>query len=143
MEYYKKTQYGNVIIGICLLSGGFIYSFDGPSEEFLYAFFILMAVVCVLGWLTITIDKTQLKIKMGLGIFGRKVPLNEIKEVKVTRIPWWMGSGVRYRFGRIMYSVQGFKAVEIIQKDDKKIILGTAEPDLLKQKIDSAKSLFS
>ena len=142
MQYYKKTQYGSVIIGICLLSAGFIYSFDGPSDEFLVSILILSMVVCTFGWLTIIIDKTHLKIKMGIGLFGRKIPLKEIKETKVTKIPWWMGSGVRYRFGRIMYSVQGFRAVEIIQKDDKKIILETAEPKLLKQMIDTAKDLF-
>ena len=131
-----------MLIGFCLFTGGFIYSFDGPSDEFLITLAILSGIICFFGWLTVTIDKTHLKIRMGLGLFGRKVPLKEITNSKITKIPWWLGSGVRYYRGGMIYNVAGFQAVEIIYKNNKVIIIGTAEPEILKQKIDSARGLF-
>ena len=139
MDYYKKTQHGRMLIGFCIFVAGFIYSFDGPGDEFLITLAILSGVICLFGWLTVTINKTHLKIKLGIGLLGPKIALKEIKEVKVTKIPWWLGSGVRYYRGGMFYNVSGFKAVEITQKNNKMIIRGTAEPDFLKQKIDSAK----
>lgn len=140
MEYYKKTQYGVLIIFICILTTTFIFSLEGLSEEFLLTFMVMAFVLSLFGMLTISIDRTFFKIKMGIGLFGRKIKLKDIKEVKVTKIPWWLGSGVRYYRGRWIYNVAGFQAVEITQIDNKSILVGTAEPTFLKKKIDTARS---
>jgi len=142
MDYYKKTQYGSLLIGFCLFSAGVIYSFDGPSDEFLYTLFILGAVIAVFGTLTVSIDRAHLKIRLGVGLFRRTIPLKEIREVTVSKIPWWLGSGIRWYRGKMIYNVSGLQALEITLENNKMILLGTSEPNLLKQKIDTAKGLF-
>lgn len=142
MDYYKKTQYGSVIVGFCLLPLGVIYSFDGPSEEFLFSLLIIAAVISVFGYLTVIIDKTQLKIRMGIGLFRKTIPLNDITETRTTKIPWWIGWGFRYHLGRMIFNVQGFKGVEVFLKNNQVVVIGSAEPELLKQKLDSARGLF-
>ena len=91
--------------------------------------------------LQVYINKKQLWIKFGYGVYKQKFPLDEIISAKIVRNPRYTGWGIRRWIGRKMriFNVSGFDAVEIQMKNGKIYRIGTDEPKALEQAILHAK----
>ena len=98
---------------------------------------VIMFILTAFTSLQVTIDKKQLGIKFGYGIYKKTFSLDEITVVKTAKNPRYTGWGIRRRLWPKMwiYTVSGFDAVEIRLKNGKKYRIGTDEPKTLEQAI--------
>lgn len=156
MTTYKHTQIGYLMLIVTLAvlvlfarvhmmalaeppsinsGSNFAVSFIMVSILFLLSSFIT---------LTVSIDKENLQIKFGYGIFSKKFLLNQITTVKIVKNHWYYGWGIRGWFWpRFMtiYNVSGFDAVEITTKNGKIYRIGTDTPKELELAIKQAINL--
>ena len=106
---------------------------------------LLVLVVCLLVYLllmlsslTVTIDEQFLRVRFGPGVFFRKFPVSEFAGIGLKYTTFIWGWGIRWYFGGWLYNIAGFKSVEIIFKNGKKIRIGTNEPEKLSEAIRQA-----
>jgi len=124
-----------VVLCIILAFMIFFMSFYGFN---LGSFFVLLIVVLTLWMftkLTVEIDSEFLRIKFGVGIISKKIPLAKIKSCKEVRNRWYYGWGIRITPNGTLYNVSGFLAVELEMKSGRKYRIGTDEPEKLVQAI--------
>ena len=132
---YKHTQFGWVTIGVC---GGLIVFLNllpkpvpGFTEVLLLASLLLVAVMFLMGTLTVEVDKTHVRVKFGIGWIRKNFPLDEIASVQPVRNRWWWGWGIRLIPGGWLYNVSGLDAVELVLDNRKIFRIGTDEPRVL------------
>ena len=66
-----------------------------------------------------------------------------IAEVRSVRNPWHAGWGIRWFPGRyLLWSVSGFQAVEVVTKDGNRFRIGTDEPEMLVQAIQTNTMMY-
>lgn len=94
---------------------------------------ILAACLFLFGTLTVTVDDEAVKIRFGIGLIRKTVPLAGIDSCKVVRNKWWYGWGIRFIRGGVLYNVSGLDAVEILLKNGRKCRIGTDEPGKLEE----------
>lgn len=146
---YARTQYNFLTLLLTLAAGSFftwVYlsamaeppSYDsGPNFLITSIMFLIVGYLFTIASLRITIDKVNLRIRMGFGLIRKKIALCDISSVQIVRNPWYYGHGIRKWFWPRMwiYSVSGFDAVEIQLKNGNLYRIGTDEPELVKQSI--------
>lgn len=98
--------------------------------------FIMVLILFILAsfvTLTVSIDEKYLRIKFGYGIFTKKFALDQIASVQVVKNRWYYGWGIKLWLWpkKWIYSVSGFKAVEITMKTGKVYRIGTDVPEEL------------
>ncbi|MBU0518522.1 hypothetical protein KKA00_06260 [bacterium] len=101
------------------------------------AAFIMLVVLSLFHSLTVYDDGDCLNLRFGVGLITRKIPYDRIKAVKTARHPWWRGLGMRRMPGGCVYSVAGSDVVEVTLKTGQFIRIGTNEPQVLLQVIES------
>ena len=137
---YKHTQkagmpfYGVLAVGI----GALIMAFTtgGPPIGIIVLVVILLLwAVLLMSSLTVRIDDQSLRVRFGPGVFFKKFPISEIAGIgpKYTTYIW--GWGIRWYFGGWLYNIAGFKSVEVIFRNGKKVRIGTDEPKQLAEVI--------
>lgn len=106
---------------------------------------ILILIVCLLYFykLTIYIDDNYLSFKLGIGLFGRKYKISNIKSCQIVKNPIWYGIGIRILPNGMLYNVSGLSAIELKFKNKKDIVrIGTNKPDqivdYLSKKLDNS-----
>ena len=107
------------------------HGFSPDSETYLYAFLILIFLVCLLLFhkLTIMADRTTVSFKLGIG-FGRSYKTADIISCKAVKNLWIYGMGIHQIPNGWLYNVSGLKAIELRFKDSSRVIrLGTNRPD--------------
>ncbi|MBT3187413.1 MAG: hypothetical protein HN736_16970 [Anaerolineae bacterium] len=142
---YKHTQFGAWMFAVFLASGILIVSIalemiaEGRlgSAIFMTCFYLL-GVVLFYSF-TIEISKRKLKFWFGIGVVRKSVLLSEIESTQEVVNPWYYFWGIKSIPGGWFYAIAPGPAVEILLKNGKIIHLGTDQPELLKQAIDSAK----
>ncbi len=140
---YKHTQVGytSLFLTLPFVVAAIAVLFFGNQDPVIIAAFSFMAVLCGLialfqYGLTIKVDETHVRWHFGLGAFGNKIPLEKILDVEVVENTKAMGYGMRVTDKGTLYSVSGHRAVELriktSWKKDKFILLGTDEPEVLR-----------
>lgn len=132
-ERYRHTQTGWVIIGAVLAAGGFITSSLGAHLPVIAAVVAagFALVIALFGWLRVTITDEAIEARMGIGLFGQKVPLDDVRSFRLVRNSWLLGWGIRFYPGGTLYNVAGLDALEVILTDDRRFRFGTDEPQAL------------
>lgn len=142
MTTYKHTQISYlmllVLLALLILFAWFYStasaeppSVDSGPNAVVTAFMVLIPLILgSFSWLTVTVDKDDVKIKFGWGIFRKRFPLQEIASVASVKNPWYVGWGIRLWLWPYMwiYNVSGFDAVEIVLKNGKRYRIGTDAP---------------
>jgi len=145
---YEKTQYG--WIGIILLlmiivSMNIAYvkqlgTHPIPKVPFLIMTGIFFVILGLFYKLTIIVADRTIKIVYGIGIIRKVISPDRILSTQVKKLPWYYGSGIRITPHGWLYSISGFKVVQIefeTKGIDKAILIGTSEPEELKRIIDN------
>ena len=146
---YKHTQIGYLILIVTLtvlVLFAWVYiaaraeppSYDSGRNFAVTAIMILIIFILVsFTSLQLVIDKKDLHIKFGYGIYRKKFLLNDIMSAKTVKNHWYYGWGIRIWFWPKMwiYNVSGFNAVEIKLKNGRIYRIGTDEPKKLEQEI--------
>lgn len=110
-----------------------------PGEQL--AIMLLIAAIhsVVFGWafllmssLTVTVDHVFVRLRFGPGAWKKKIALDQITAAHPVRNTFSNGWGIHYIGNRCwLYNIAGLDAVELTLKNDKKIRIGTDEPDRL------------
>jgi hypothetical protein len=145
MIKYRKFQFGWVIVLIFILiiiwiTFAYIRQWgNNPVDTPGYIFFLVTFGVTLLGFygMTIIVTDKQIKIRLGIGFYTKKIDLSAIRSVKTITYPFYCGYGIRIVSNGILFNVSGRHAIEIRFKHKKNVILiGTDDWEKLKDIIE-------
>ncbi len=93
---------------------------------------ILLLAIALSYALTVKITDDALFIRMGIGLFRRRIPLSEIEQAVKVRIPLLAGLGIHGIPGSCwVWNVSGRDGVQLTFKKGARLIIGTDEPEEL------------
>lgn len=142
---YRHTQYGALMFIVFLMAGVLIAV---VAVAIIAEGRTLAAVIMILGYLlglgmfyssTIEISEEKLKFWFGIGIVRKTFVLSEIQSSKEVDIPWYYFWGVKSIPGGWLWSIAPGTGVEIVLKNGSLVLLGTNQPEKLKQAVDAAR----
>ncbi|WKZ27932.1 MAG: hypothetical protein QY330_05340 [Candidatus Dojkabacteria bacterium] len=136
---YKETQVGKILIG--LIGGsivgsiylGYIFGYSILCFGlilFLSFFFLLYS------FMRTEVDRYKISITLGW-ILKKNIDVSEIKEISNFEEPLFYTWGIKPLANGWIYSVDGYKAVKIILRDDTVYVIGTKNPEQLIQTLQS------
>lgn len=133
MNYHHK-QYAFVILAILSWILSFtalaIYLLGAIGGLLLFAGFLIAMAILFHG-MTIAVDATQIRWGFAFGWFGGKIDLSNIESFRPVTNSWRHGIGMKITHDGWVYSVSGFKAVELVLSDGEKYRLGTNDQEQL------------
>ena len=147
MIKYRRFQFGWVItiiflIVIVWMTFAYVNQWgNNPVDKCGYIFFIILFGGILLGFYSMTIIVTdkQIKIKLGVGFYTKKIDLSTIKSVNTLTYPFYCGFGIRIVSNGLLFNVSGRHAVEIKFKNKKNVILiGTNDWEKLQDIIEES-----
>ena len=139
MIAYKHTQISYILLVITLIVFIFFawaYNtarseppsyYSGTNFAVTAVMILIVAVLASCTTLTTIVDQNYLRIRFGYGTFQKKFLIKDIVSVKSVKNHWYYGWGIRVWFWPYMwiYSISGFKAVEIVMRSGKIYRVGT------------------
>jgi len=143
---YRHTQFGTVIaVGTALglaaavtmtvsLSPATLAAARWPIVA-LYA--VIAAAFFLFATLTVEVDAREVRVRFGIGLFRKSVPLADIRRCDVIRTRIWWGWGLHWTPSGWLYNVSGREAVRIELASERPLIIGSDEAPALKQAIDA------
>ena len=138
---YRHTQIGYVTLATML---GVIVAVVALSQLhvapplFIAIGVILFIFSALFSSLTIIVSDTQLESHFGLGVWRKRVSLDDIVSATITRNAWLEGWGIRFTRRGMLYNVSGTRAVEVTLRTGRAFRLGTDEPEALASAIRAA-----
>ena len=134
MTSYRHTQIGSLVIGVLVASIVLVAALArsvGWHPAVVAVLLMLVAALALFYSLTVEIRGSELVVSFGIGFPRFTYQLSQIREARVVRNPWFYGWGIHRTPDGWLYNVSGFLAVEIVFVDDRKIRIGTDEPNEL------------
>lgn len=134
-KLYEHTQRGTILLvggaaAILICLGSIL--FFGPALAAGLVIGILVFVLAIMTWLTVSITDDHLKIHFGpVGFIRKEWLLSEIITATPVTNQWVYGYGIRWTPDGPLYNVAGSHAVEILLQSGNKVRIGTDEPDVL------------
>jgi hypothetical protein len=101
----------------------------------LYA--VLIGAVALFGWLTVEVDAAELRLRFGIGLIRRSVPLEDIRRCELVRTRVWWSYGLHLTTSGWLYNVAGRDAVRIEMRIGRAVIIGSDDAPGLKAAIDA------
>ena len=129
--HYRHTQIGWVILGVAAAILAFVWS-RLPPEAVAAAGFPLLLVAAltllVFSALTVEVDAEAIRLRFGIGLVRKRIPIGEVKGWREVRNPWYTGWGIRLGPGYVLWNVSGRDAVELALASGRRFRVGTDEP---------------
>jgi hypothetical protein len=144
METKKYTQFGTlsvIVMSSCLIFCivmMLISGFNDIAPIGVLSFVALIMIICLLIFykLTIYIDDTYIKFKLGIGLIAKKYLISDIQNCKSVHNNPIYGVGIRKIPKGWLYNVTGLSAIELSFKNQKSIVrIGTNQPDKIAEEI--------
>ena len=114
-----------------------------PPEAAAAAGFPLLLVAAltllVFSALTVEVDAEAIRLRFGIGLVRKRIPIGEVKAWREVRNPWYTGWGIRLGPGYVLWNVSGFDAVELDLASGRRFRVGTDEPAALTAALARAK----
>ena len=140
--HYRHTQIGWVILGVMAAILAFVWS-RLPPEAAAAARFPLLLVTAltllVFSALTVEVDAEAIRLRFGIGLVRKRIPLAEVRSWREVRNPWYTGWGIRLGPGYVLWNVSGRDAVELALASGRRFRVGTDEPAALAAALARAK----
>jgi len=140
--HYRHTQVGWVILGFAAAFVALVWP-GLPPEAAAAARVPLLLVVALLvfvfGTLTVEVAQDAIRLRFGVGLVRKRIPLQDVRSWREVRNPWYTGWGIRLGPGGVLWNVSGFDAVQLELGDGKRFRIGTDEPAELASAIMRAK----
>jgi hypothetical protein len=129
--HYRHTQVGWVILGV--VGAGLLMAVATmprgaglPGLGFMAG---LLAVILVLfGTLTVEVGGDAIRLRFGIGLIRKRIPLAEVSGWRAVRNPWYAGWGIRLGPRGVLWNVSGRDAVELDLPRGRRFRIGTDEP---------------
>jgi hypothetical protein len=140
--HYRHTQVGWMILGVVAAILAFVWS-RLPPEAAAAALFPLLLItaltVLVFSALTVEVDAEAIRLRFGIGLVRKRIPIGELKGWREVRNPWYTGWGIRLGPGYVLWNVSGRDAVELALASGRRFRVGTDEPSELAAALARAK----
>lgn len=146
MERKKYTQFGTIsviiLLPLLILFTGMLIKYWLPNSPafFIYLFIVLTLLICVFTFyqLTIKVSQSHVSFKLGVGLWGKKYKISDIKSCRPVSNSVVSGIGIRMLSNGWLYNVTGLKAIELEFKNRKSVIrIGTNRPEEISELIQS------
>mgnify|MGYP003395170420 FL=1 len=144
IQSYRHRQTGTLILwvlGIGAAVNVVLLLFSDPVSVktiAISALAVLVFSMILFGSLTVTVTPDTVRVWFGPGIIRKAVPLQEIRDSRVVRNPWYYGWGVRLTPHGWLFNVSGFEAVELELASGSRLRIGTDEPSRLHEAVQRA-----
>jgi hypothetical protein len=146
MAAYHHTQPGilnRVIIGAFILVFLVLATFLGDGDPtamwvMLMVCGIMVVTLALFHALTVEIRHGQLRIRFGIGLIRKTIPVKDIEQVEAVRNRWWYGWGIRLTPHGWLFNVSGLEAVQVNLRNGRSYRIGTDEPEKLRAAIEEA-----
>jgi len=138
--HYRHTQPGWVIGGVAAGVLLVILALGGRDEALLVLrpiAVVLALVLLVFGALTVAVDREAIRLRFGIGLVRKTIPLARVRSWRPVRNPWYVGWGIRLGPGWTLWNVSGLSAVELILADGRRFRIGTDESEVLSRAIET------
>jgi len=99
---------------------------------------LALAFACLMSSLTVRVDRKALRVHFGVGFPRRTVPLQEIRDVELTRTRWSDGWGLRLTTRGWLYNIAGRDALLVQRTHGKAVLIGTDDPRRLRSALQAA-----
>ena len=140
--HYRHTQIGWVILGVVAAILAFVWSRLPPEAAAAASFPLLLVSVLTLlvfSALTVEVDAEAIRLRFGIGLVRKRIPLAEVRSWREVRNPWYTGWGIRLGPGYVLWNVSGRGAVELALASGRCFRVGTDEPAALAAALASAR----
>lgn len=141
MNVYQHTQVGTILLisySAVILFLGIITIVTDFHPIPLAGLIIMLIVLGLFATLTVKVGDRRMEIQFGLGLIRKGFLLKDIETYRVVQNPWYYGWGIRFTPRGWLFSVSGFRAIELQMKSGKIYRIGTDEPDKLAKVLDEA-----
>ena len=138
-EIYTEKQSSALIIilfsaFIIFMTMAFIYGWgDNPITLPVYLVMVpimLLPMVMFYNMRTV-VDQKYIYIIYGAGFIRKVMPLKDISDVAVTKVPWYNGAGIKYTRRGKLYSINFTSAVWLKVRAGQAVMIGSKNPELL------------
>jgi hypothetical protein len=132
--HYRHTQIGWVILGVVAAILAFVWSRLPPEAAAAAGVpMLLVAALALLVFsaLTVEVDAEAIRLRFGIGLVRKSIPIGEVMGWQEVRNPWYTGWGIRLGPGYVLWNVSGREAVELALANGRRFRVGTDEPGAL------------
>ena len=145
METYRHRQLGTVILGsvgsAVLLAVILRFALPVPGPVVDIVLVLLVAAMFLFHSLLVVVTPQEITASFGPGLIRRRVPISDIRGVRVVRNAWYYGWGIRLLPHGWLLNVSGLDGVEIDRRDRPRLVIGTDDPQGLLAAIEEARGL--
>src|SRR5512142_1786267 len=95
---YRHTQVGWVMLvsaAALVALGWVILPAEAPAGARVPLFLIAGFLVLLFGALTVEVDDESVRLRYGIGLIRKTIPLAEVQACREVRNPWYVGWGIR------------------------------------------------
>lgn len=137
---YRHTQVGYLTLIVILVAAlGIVATLPDDMRPVILGVAGLMVIIAILfSSLTVEVRDGELRFHFGPGFWRKRIALSEVKTATRTQSSWWEGWGIRFTPRGMLYNVSGTGAVEIELRSGRLFRIGTDEPEVLVQAIQTA-----
>jgi len=147
MTIYKHRLMGALIsfalgFGVVLTATAVILV---PVQHVVVGLVVVILLLCIfLFWsLTVEVTEDELVVSFGPGVIRKRFRIEDIHDAQIVRNPWYYGWGVRLTPHGWLFNVSGFDAVELERTGNRKLRIGTDDPEQLLTAIQRASQIAS
>jgi hypothetical protein len=87
--------------------------------------------------LTVDVDSDEVRVRFGIGLIRKSIPLTDIARCDVVRTPSWWGWGIHWTPSGWLYNVSGRAAVRLEMTTQRPVMIGSDDAERLKAAIDA------
>jgi hypothetical protein len=87
--------------------------------------------------LTVEVDADEIRVRFGIGLIRKTIPLSDVARCEVVRTPMWWGWGLHWTPSGWLYNVSGRAAVRLDMRGQRALMIGSDEAQRLKAAIDA------
>jgi hypothetical protein len=137
--HYRHTQVGWVIMAVMALVSAFVLTRLRADRIPTAPLLVVLAIVAlVFASLTVEVDREAIRLRFGVGLVRKRIPLAEVRSWREVRNPWYAGWGIRLVPGGMLWNVSGLDAVELDLGTGRRFRIGTDQPAALSRAIEIA-----
>ena len=86
-------------------------------------------ILLLFATLTVTVTSDGVEAAFGVGLVSKSIPFGDMTSYARTRTRWTNGWGIHSYPGGVLYNASGLSAIEFLLASDRRVAIGTAEPD--------------
>jgi hypothetical protein len=141
--HYHHTQVMLVSAAALVALGFVLLPAQAPTGARVPFLLIAGFLALVFGTLTVEVDEEVVRLRYGIGVIRKTIPLPDVQACREVRNPWYVGWGIRLAPSGVIWNVSGFDAVELDFPFGRSFRIGTDDKAALAAAIAMAKGSFA